>query len=54
MVNSPLIRPAISWGFYGGIGGVHLDCHEICSKIVTGFKKKTETLVGEYTSRAWF
>ena len=26
MVNSPLIRLAISWG--GGIGGVPLDCHE--------------------------
>ena len=27
MVNNPLIRPAISWG--GGIGGVHLDSHDI-------------------------
>ena len=26
VVNSPLIRPAISWG--AGIGGVPLDCHD--------------------------
>ena len=27
VVNSPLIRPAISWGG-GGIGGVPLDSHD--------------------------
>ena len=31
MVNSPLIRPAISWG--GGIGGVPLGSHDFFQNV---------------------
>ncbi len=36
MVNSPLIRPAISWG--GGIGGGTLGSHDIS---ISNFKNTT-------------